>query len=134
MTNQEIQKKIIEIESKLDKIEEETTKLFSLNVELASQGKANMEIIEKLQKYINEIKNISITDSSGAIFSMTLNNFAKYVLERINPDKQVKKWVSRIKDYGFLFLVIIVIILLIIQSIFQGTEIKEILNTLKTLK
>jgi len=130
----ELQKQLHALENKYDKLEQDNIKLFSLSVELANQGKTQAEIIEKLQQYINDLKNISITDSSGAIFSMTMNNFAKYVLERINPDKQVKKWVSRIKDYGFLILTIFVILFLIFQTFIQGTELKEILEVIKTLK
>jgi hypothetical protein len=121
--------KSIDIEKQIKDINEKVLKLLFISQELVNQGKAHKEIIDEIKKVQDELKIIDI-DIEGSHSKMTHAEFAKFILNKINPDKQIEKWSTRIKNSFPIIILIILSIYIIIQS-FEMKSLIEILNSLK---
>lgn len=115
------------LRSDIKRNDDDIRKILLLNRSLVDQGKSQGEIIQNIQAALLELKNIKIIDPTSNIeMDVTFNNFSKYILERINPDKQVKRWADRLKNWGY----IISVVILFLAFIF-GINIPTIINFFK---
>ena len=128
--------KFIEIEKQTKDNNDKILKLLLINQELVTQGKAHKELLDEIKKIQDDTKTMSV-EIDGGETQITNQAFAKYILNKINPDKQIHKWSERIKDWSSIIIFVVVILYIIIQALltkYQISEMNVVLDTLKTLK
>ena len=125
-----------EVEKKIKDNNDKINKLLLIIQELVNQGKLHKDLIEGVSKQNDELKTVSIT-IDDSIVKMTHSEFAKFVLNKMNPDIKMRKWSDRIRDWGLIIIFIFGIIYLIIQGFLtknQNEEMRSIMEILKSIK
>lgn len=125
-----------ESEKQIKENNDKILKLLLISQELVNQGKTHKEILDEVKKNQSESKTVLVDIGINKV-KMSYEEAIIYILNKINPDKQIHKWSTRLKEISYIVFFIMFIIYLIFQLLIiknQNVESQSIVKILELLK